>query len=361
MSRRRRNRGRTALLLTVLVAATGAVPAAASAADSRTLFGVDPEAGQLTPGDLAWMDAGQVGSVRFILNWQEVQPNPGDAFNWSRIDQEIETLALHKIVPLPQLFGDPSLVTQTGNSAVMNRWLFFVAAAVNRYKAGSPFWQQFKEDHPNATPLPPSVWQVYNEQNIPEFWPGGPSPNKYAVLLHASALAIRGSDPSAKIMLGGMHGQNNMNGTPSWTFLKNLYEYPGAAADFDIVAIHPYQPDLSGIANEISMVRNVMNSKGDQQAQIWITEMGWSSKLDPANTWWWEQTPEGQAKMLDSAWRMLLYAKSYWNIGGIYWYTWRDPTTDVCNFCNSAGLLEKNYFPKPSYGAFRQLARANTP
>ena len=62
--------------------------------------------------------------------------------------------------------------------------------------------------------------------------------------------------------------------------------------------------------------------------------------------------------MLDSAWRMLLYAKTVWNIGGIYWYTWRDPTSNVCNFCNSAGLLEKNYYPKPSLGAFRQLALA---
>ncbi len=157
-----------------------------------------------------------------------------------------------------------------------------------------------------------------------------------------------------------MHGEDGMNGIPSWTFLKNLYEYPGAADDFDYVAIHPYDADVAGIAREVGMVRDVMNSKGDQQAQIWITEMGWSSQLDPANTWWWEQTPEGQAKMLESAWRMLLYVKGYWNIGGIYWYTWRDPTADVCNFCNSAGLLEKNYVPKPSYGVFRELAKGDT-
>jgi hypothetical protein len=159
-------------------------------------------------------------------------------------------------------------------------------------------------------------------------------------------------------MLGGMHGENGMNGIPSWTFLKQLYEYPGANDDFDIVAVHPYQSTVLGIAQEVGLVRGTMNNKGDTQAPIWITEMGWSSKLDPAGTFWWEQTPDGQASMLESSWKFLLFVRNIWNIGGIYWYTWRDPTTDTCNFCNSAGLLGQNYLPKPSYGVFRRLATA---
>ena len=78
-----------------------------------------------------------------------------------------------------------------------------MAAAVNRYEDGSAFWQRFEADHPEATAMSPEVWQVYNEQNINEFWPSGPSPNKYAVLLDNSARAIRSADPSAKVMLGG--------------------------------------------------------------------------------------------------------------------------------------------------------------
>ena len=72
-----------------------------------------------------------------------------------------------------------------------------------------------------------------------------------------------------------------------------------------------------------------------------------------------EKTPEEQAAMLKSTWQVLLFVSSYWKIGGIYWYTWRDPATDVCNFCNNAGLLGANYLPKPSYGVFRQLAGTN--
>jgi hypothetical protein len=323
-----------------------------------TMYGVVPEAGKLTAGDLAYMKAAAVGSVRLILNWQAIQPTAGDPYRWGRIDEEMEDLARNGIVPLPQLFGDKSVITDVQDATTMSRWRAFVAAAVNRYKPDSAFWHQFEADHPGADALPPHVWQVYNEQNILEYWPGGPSPNKYAVLLDASAKAIRGADPTAKIMLGGMHGDDNMNGIPSWTFLKLLYEYPGAADDFDIVAVHPYAFDLEGISREISAVRDVMVSKGDGAAPIWVTEMGWSSKLDPNKEQWWERTPEGQAQMLTSAWNLMLANRETWNLHGIYWYTWRDPASDLCNFCSSAGLLEQNFVPKPSYSAFSQLAHA---
>ena len=317
-----------------------------------------PEAGKLTAGDLAYMKAAAVGSVRLILNWQAIQPTTGGSFRWDKIDEEMEDLARTGIVPLPQLFGDKSVITDVQDATTMNRWRTFVAAAVNRYKPGSPFWRQFEVDHPGATAMPPHVWQVYNEQNIFEYWPSGPSPNKYAVLLDASAKAIRGADPTAKIMLGGMHGDDNMNGVPSWTFLKLLYEYPGAADDFDIVAVHPYAFDLEGMSREISAVRDVMTSKGDGATPIWVTEMGWSSELDPNKEQWWERTPAGQAAMLTSAWNMMLANREAWNLHGVYWYTWRDPATDLCNFCSSAGLLQENFVPKPSYSAFSKIAHS---
>ena len=160
---------------------------------SRTFYGVVPEAGQLSPGDLAFMDAAHVGSARFVLNWQEVQPTPGGAFNWSRIDQVIETLALHKIVPLPELFGTPSLVSQTGSADVMNRWSAFVTAAVKRYKVGSPFWKQFKINHPNnghrCRPRSGRSTTSRTSRSTGRAGPRRPSMR----FLHASALAIRGA------------------------------------------------------------------------------------------------------------------------------------------------------------------------
>ena len=302
-----------------------------------------------------------MGIVRTIVNWQRVQPTDSGPYDWSSVDKDFEGLALHGIQPMPQLFGDKNDVTQIDNQSVMDSWAAFVSAAVSRYEPGSAFWTEFEGSTPGSIRVPPKIWQIYNEQNICEFWPGGPYPNKYDVLLHRSAVAIRTADPTAKIMLGGMHGDDNMCGDlPSWKFLDGLYE-DGAAADFDIVAVHPYAFSLDGIVTEINKVREVIVANGDSATPIWVTEMGWSSELDPNSVQWWERDLQGQAEMLTAAWNLMLQNQETWNLGGIFWYTWRDPTQDLCNFCDSAGLLEENFVPKPSFSAFSDLAHAGLP
>ena len=121
------------------------------------------------------MRSAGVGAVRFIINWQQV--TGGRRVQLEQTDQEFKLLAENGIEPLPQTLGNPNFVVQTvdsdgnPNSAVMNQWQAFVAAAVARYKPGGKFWT----DNPGVEPHPPEVWQVYNEQNIPAFWPNGPS------------------------------------------------------------------------------------------------------------------------------------------------------------------------------------------
>jgi Glycosyl hydrolase catalytic core len=336
--------------------------------EDASFFGVMPDGGTITSADLAFMDAAGVGTVRFVIYWQAVQPTVGGPYNWNAVDGEFRKLALHGIEPLPVLYGDKDVVTDVENQTTMNRWKAFAAAAVNRYEPGGTFWTKFTADHPSVPALPPDIWQVYNEENAHEFWPSGPSGNKYAQLLHYSAEAIRGADPSAQIMLGGMF-EDVGNGVKGDEFLQQIYNYclPNGGScdiedDFDLVAVHPYSFDLEGISEQIEKLRAVMGSNGDGSVPIWVTEMGWGSEQsDREMPLWWERTPEGQAQMLTSAWNLLFDNRETWNIGGIVWYTWRDPTGDNCNFCKSAGLLEENYVPKPSYDAFSDLAHAGLP
>ena len=95
----------------------------------------------------------------------------------------------------------------------MNQWKLFVAAAVARYKPGGKFWT----DHPGIAAHPPDVWQVYNEQNIPAFWPNGPSPNKYAGFLHGTADAIRASTRPRRSCSAGCTATTAMEGTSPTT------------------------------------------------------------------------------------------------------------------------------------------------
>ena len=94
----------------------------------------------------------------------------------------------------------------------MNPWRQFVAAAVARYKPGG----SSGPTTPGFRPMPPHVWQVYNEQNITAFWPTGPSANKYGVLLHATAETIRACRPEREDHArGDARRRRAMNGTPS--------------------------------------------------------------------------------------------------------------------------------------------------
>ena len=90
-----------------------------------TLYGVVPESGRMTAGDLAYMKAAEVGSVRLIVNWQAVQPdwrtNP-TTFRWDKIDEAMTALAKNGIVPLPQLFGDKTVITDVTSQYTMNHW-----------------------------------------------------------------------------------------------------------------------------------------------------------------------------------------------------------------------------------------------
>ena len=148
----------------------------------------------------------------------------------------------------------------------------FVAAAVTRTSR----WQLLDRQsrHPKPTTGGLAGLQRAEQQ---AFWPNGPSPNKFAGFLHGTAAMIRLVDPTAKIMLGGMHGDMAMEGIKSWDFLQGLYQYENAQSppwdDFDIVAVHPYGFSTAEITTEIDNVRAKMDEWGDQAAPIWVSEM----------------------------------------------------------------------------------------
>jgi len=73
------------------------------------------------------------------------------------------------------------------------------------------------------------------------------------------------------------------------------------------------------------------------------------------------RTPQGQASILTAAWNLMIQKRDDWNIGGVFWYAWRDPLGDPCTFCGNAGLLNNNYGAKPSFNAFKQITATGLP
>lgn len=84
-------------------------------------------------------------------------------------------------------------------------------------------------------------YEIWNEPNHTPFWRSGPNPGQYAALLRTAYLEIRATDPTAKVMFGGL-ALNNVG------YVEAYYEavkanYPNAAENgyfFDIMGVHPY-------------------------------------------------------------------------------------------------------------------------
>lgn len=306
-----------------------------------------------TATDLEAMRAAAVDVVRLTISREVVESVPGGPYDWSGIDHEFASLSRIGVEPLPTLIAAPALGRDIDDPAALASWRRFVTAAVERYGSGGAFWAGS-----TITAATPSIWQVWNEQNAPAFWKAQPSPVDYARLLDESAQAIRGADPGAQVMLGGMFGDPiNHRAIDADEFLARLYEVPGARADFDLVATNPYSGELGGVADQVESLRSVATAAGDGAVPLWITELGWSSVPDSRPQWaGYTRTPAGQAEMLSDVAALLARSATEWNLRGFIWYTWRDPAVSVCPFCLNAGLLTADGAPKPALAEFVALA-----
>jgi hypothetical protein len=341
-----------AIAIVLGLAALLAWPGAAGAAIPREFFGVsavDP-----TDEDYARMGNAGVGTYRLPLSWPHVQASEGAPFDWTVPDREIAGAASNGMQPLPVLHGSPGFAASDpnapplGSTRARRGWASFVDAAVRRYGPGGEFWQL----NPSLPVRPVRAWQVWNEQNADHFWRPRPAPGKYATLLRLSSTAIKGADPSADVILGGMFGfPNGRRSIYMKDYLKRLYRVGSIQDHFDAVALHPYGGTLRLLRFQVKTARKIMDRNGDASVPIWITEIGWATdgpKSFPIVT-----TEKGQAKLLRRAFNILVHARGRWGVRRVVWFAWRDFKLDVCRWCGAAGLLSRNGNSKPALGQFK--------
>ncbi len=140
-----------------------------------------------------------------------------------------------------------------------------------------------------------AVWQIWNEPNAWETWPG--SPTEYGRLLQAGYAAAKAADPSALVATGGVYvldgsWADSIGHSDGLRFLDEmLTTVPGAWNAFDALAIHPYMPDVApdqpGILDRVTLwgrittTRDWLNARtqfyGGGMRPVWISEVGWST------------------------------------------------------------------------------------
>jgi hypothetical protein len=366
-SRRTRRSRAWAGIVLALLAGSLLVPATAGAASVRSeFFGIAQQPSTLDTKDLIGLKAIHVRTVRYLVPWQTIQPKTATGFNWGQTDTQVGRLAARGIRIFPTVWGNPKWVGQAKDWARppidsaqdKAAWQNFLKAFVRRYGPDGIYWNTtYREQYgQNATPLPITAWQIWNEPNLKKFFIHYPEPKEYAQLLALSHSAIKSIDPAAKLVLGGMPGNGDVK---AWTFLDALYKQvkvPNVKRFFSATALHPYAATLSQVQSQIAQFRQVMKKHGDAAKPLWISEIAWGSA--PPDSRGINKGPAGQAKMLKDAYNLLLKNRAAWKIQNIFWYHWRDPrrVQASCTFCSSAALLNFNRTKKPAYTQFKTFA-----
>jgi hypothetical protein len=344
--------------------------AAAPAKPPRDFFGVVSQTRSLSAGDFDRMGRARVGMVRAALPWQEVDPSPapGD-YEWARFDAIVAGAARRGISVLPTVYtvpqwvshvaehcngpaNGPCSITPPHTTYGLSLWRTFLAEAVGRYGPDGRFWAA----HPHLRYEPITAWQIWNEENSPGFFQPRPNPSRYANLLRAASEAIRGQDPGAQVVIGGLFGyplKGRDGGLRATEYLHDLYAIPDIGAAFDGVAVHPYASRIAGVEGQMRRINHIIHRAHDEQAQIWVTEIGWGSANGPEPL---NRGRRGQAKRLRQAFRFFEAKRKAMRIHSVLWYAWQDvPAHDaLCKWCARSGLfavgpLER---PKPAFRAY---------
>jgi len=371
--------GQMRLRLAVLaMAVTGLLATAPSAgAVPADFWGISP---QQTPSleQFQRLRTGGVDSVRIPISWASVEAVKG-APDFSHVDGLVAGAAGAGIDILPFVYDAPSwavarvAVPGSGGSVrapktlpvksggQRSAWTSFLGLVVARYGPGGAFWTA----NPAIPPRPIGTWQIWNEQNF-KYFVVRPNPADYGKLLNISYAAIKGVDPAAKLILGGMFSQPReaqLKVKPPQAyfasdFLDRLYSStPGVKRKFVGVALHPYTVKYQELTPDIEAFRQILVENHDAGKKLWITEIGWSS-LPRARNDAFSQGPNGQVKQLEGAFKTFKAKQAKWKLKRVYWFS-VDDVPGSCNFCGGTGLFGEGFLPKKSWFAYVKFSGGN--
>jgi hypothetical protein len=358
--------GRNIGQLVALSPAPTRVPNAASPLAIGLSFG--DSLVSLGPAELAHAldDAVTIGvrSIRVDFNWAGIQPTSATAFDWSDIDRMVTAARARDLSVLPILAYTPAWARSAGcrteKCAPANPSTFaaFASAAAQRF-----------------APLGIHTWEVWNEPNIKGFWQPAPSSSQYATLVKATSASVRGADPAAIIISGGMAPAATAHGDVSPVdFLAGVCQAGGVGA-VDAVGFHPYSfpvpPGYQAPWNAWQQMNDtpksltgVLRGCGAAQKKIWITEYGAPTNGPgigaTSSDYKLGRSPDHvdealQATMATESARL---ARESGYVAALYWYAHKDRGTNPGTIENFFGLRRHDGTPKPAYDAFRQAVAA---
>ncbi len=284
--------------------------------------------------------------VRLHVQWRDAEPSKGmyNATKFAEYDNAVAVARAAGARVLFMVYEAPAWASGSSSSNVPRDpadYAAFVRYMAQRYRGQA------------------AAYEIWNEPGHPRFWSTGRNPVAYTNLLAAAYPAIKGADPQATVVLGGLSSYD-------YKFLDEVYA-AGGRGSFDAVALHPYTDcgisplttwydsagKLFGYAfTGYREVRKRMLALGDDKP-LWFTEMGWTTTSESCNTGAWTSgvSETAQADYLTKAWETM--AKDPY-VQVAFWYNLRNEVGERDHVEGRWGLLHADFSPKPSAAAFKQ-------
>jgi polysaccharide biosynthesis protein PslG len=332
----------------------GGPPAAFLGLVAEDAFG---KPGRYRRDNLDRLRAAGVGLIRQTFDWARIERSPG-RYEFAYYDRYVAALSERRVRLLPILFNPPGFRSSAPHRGA-RRGTYpprspadmgaFGAALARRYGPAGSFWRE----HPELPRLPVDSWQVWNEPNLPVYWPSGPDAAQYVALLKGTGRGIRSVDPGAEILTAGL--PDSRLGVPLREYVAGMYAAGGAGA-FDALAVNPYGLDAHGVLDTVRTVRRVAETSGDNPA-VWVTELGWATG-GPRSAFLVSEAE--QARLLEQTLLALARRRNDLRIRGVVYFNWRDSSPYAGGrdfFGLHTGLLHLNGHAKPAYAAYKKVAK----
>jgi len=339
------------------------VPAAASAAPPNGFVGIVAEdiwAGSpdYRAAVLSQQRAVGIQRIRQTFDWSLIEPAPGQ-YDFSQYDAYVAAAAEHGIQITPVLFRPPGFrarAAHTSRETYPPRRLAdmggFGAVLASRYGPDGTLWAE----RPGIPRLPITSYQVWNEPNLPIYWPPKSRAKQYAKMLKKTSRAIKAVDPSAEIITAGLPESKFPGAIPLHRYIKQLYK-AGAKRGFDTLAINTYAKNKKQLIKLLRGVRQLMNRKRDRKAKIWASEFGWADGGPRSR---FTVSSKRQARNIKRSIRAMGKNRRKLRLSGFVYWNWKDapPYRDDFDFWGlHAGLLRLDGSRKPAFRAFRTAVK----
>lgn len=251
--------------------------------------------------------AAGVGWAREELSWGNLERRDKGRWDWDYFDRRLRQLAEQGYGIVGMLLTTPkwarvadcqARITRYASAGVVTQdywcppanpqdFADYVYATVERYDGDG------YADAPGSPRI--AAWQIWNEPNAWETWPGTPA--EYGTLLRAGYAAAKAADARAIVATGGLYvldgsWADNIGHSDGLRFLDQaLVAVPSAWNAFDALAIHPYMPDVApdqpGLLTRVSLWGRITTARdwlttrtqvyGGAPRPLWISEVGWST------------------------------------------------------------------------------------